>query len=42
VWVRGKGLFETKVKALTQATEGTMNRMKAQAQGKPLQVRTLG
>lgn len=35
---RGKGLFDTKTKAYTQATEGTMNRMKAAAATKPLQV----
>lgn len=34
----GKGLFDTKTKAYTQATEGTKNRLKAAASGKPLQV----
>ena len=36
---RSKGLFETKTKAYSQATEGTMNRVKAANQSKPLQVR---
>lgn len=34
----GKGLFDTKTKAYTQATEGTKNRLKVAASSKPLQV----
>lgn len=34
---RANGLFETKVKTLSQMTEGTLNRVKAASAGKPLQ-----